>query len=253
MNKRIKLALAGTVTALAVAGGSLAAVAATSTPTPLAPNKLCYNAGGNVLAVHSVCPPKYKTYTLAVGQRGPKGATGARGVTGKTGPQGIQGVQGQPGTNGKDGKNGNGVVWHGTENLLSLSGPESIATGGGFVANSTLVGTITFASAGYWDIQISAQTTPKASGDTSQVFPQLFLYNQPKSSSFAGDVLNMSTEDQPDGTNHNSYLNGGITVFVPAPATKYYVYAFGYDGDMGAGSYTLNYVNMTYTEFASAS
>jgi len=250
MNKRIKLVIAGATTALAVGLGGAAAIAATSSGPVLAPNKLCYNAGGSVIAVHAVCPPKYKTFVAAVGPRGPKGAHGARGATGKTGPQGIQGVQGQPGKNGRD---GNGVVWNDTVNLLSLSGPQSIATGGGFVANSTLVGTITFASAGYWDIQISAQTTPKASGDTSQVFPQLFLYNQPKSSSFAGDVLNLSTEDQPDGTNHNSYLNGSITVFVPAPATKYYVYAFGYDADTGAGSYTLNYVNMTYTEFASAS
>lgn len=248
MKKSLKLIISGAVTAAVLAGGSLAAVAATSQTPVFEPNKLCYNAGGSVIAVHNVCPPKYKTYLLAVGQRGPKGATGARGATGKTGPQGIQGVQGVPGKDGKDGSSG--VVWNDTVNLLTA--PVSVATGGGFVANSTLVGTITFATAGYWNIQISAQTTPKASGDTSQIFPQLFLYSQPKSPDFTGDVLNMSTEDQPDGTNHNSYLNGSITVFIPDPATKYYVYAFGYDADTGAGSYTLNYVNMTYTEFKSA-
>jgi hypothetical protein len=247
MNKRLKLTIAGAVTAIVVGGGSLAAVAATSSGPVLAPNKLCYNAGGQVIAVHNVCPPKYKTYTLAVGQRGPKGASGARGVTGKTGPQGIQGVQGQPGKNGSS-----GVVWNDTTHMLSLSGPVSVATGGGFVANATLVGTLTFATAGYWDIQINAQATPKASGDTAQIFPQLFVYTQPKNSNFDGDLFNIGSGAlQPDGTNHNSYLNGSMTVFIANPATKVYIYAFGYDSDTGAGSYTLNYVNVTNTEFVS--
>lgn len=248
MNKRLKLSLTAMAAILAVGIGGSAAIAAIPQGSVLAPNKLCYNAGGNVIAVHNVCPTKYKTYTLAVGQRGPKGSTGK---TGKTGPQGTQG---QPGKDGKSGKNGNGVVWNGTANLLSLSGPQSVATGGGFVANSTLVGTITLATAGYWDIQVNAQATPKASGDTAQIFPQLFVYTQPKNSNFDGDLFNIGSGAlEPDGTNHNSYLNGSMTVFVASPATKLYVYAFGYDSDTGAGSYTLNYVNMTYTEFASAS
>lgn len=249
MHKSIKLALAGVVTAAALAAGSMGAVAATSSPAPQAPNKICYNAGGNLIAVHNTCPDKYKTYTLALGQRGPKGATGPRGLAGKTGSQGIQGVPGKDGKNGTSG----GVTWNGTTHMLDLSGPISVATGGGFVANSTLVGTLTFASAGYWDIQVNAQATPKASGDTAQIFPQLFVYTEPKNSNFDGDLFNIGSGAlEPDGTNHNSYLNGSMTVYIAAPATKVYIYAFGYDSDTGAGSYTLNYVNVTNTEFANA-
>lgn len=248
MRKSFKVAIAGAITAVALGLGSLGAVAATSSPAPAVPNKLCYNAGGSVIAVHNTCPDKYKTYTLSLGKTGPKGATGPRGLTGKTGPQGVQGV---PGKDGKAGANG-GVVWNGTTHMLDLSGPISVPTGGGFNANATLVGTLTFASAGYWDIQVNAKVTPNASGDTAEIFPQLFVYTQPKGD-FSNDLFNIGDGAlEPDGTNHDSYLNGSMTVFIANPATKIYVYAFGYDSDKGAGSYVLDSVNVTNTEFANA-
>lgn len=236
MNKRIKLAIAGTVTVLAFGIGGSAAIASISSGPAQAPNKLCYNAGGSVIAVHSVCPDKYKTYTEAVGQRGPKGATGARGATGKTGPQGIQGIQGIQGVPGKDAPT---TVVNSTSDLVPVvPGVEEINTGGGFNARSTALGTVTLAP-GTWLLQFNAKATPNASGDTAQIFPQFFMYDLPKGD-FSNDVYNFGSAPlEPDGTNHDSYFYGGTTVEVGTTTTLYF-YAFGYDSDTGAGSYALS-------------
>ncbi|HUN38434.1 MAG TPA: hypothetical protein VMU95_41115 [Trebonia sp.] len=92
---RVSALVIAAVAALTLAGG--VAVAATSTAATPAPNKLCYNAGGSVLAVHNTCPAKYKTFTGAVGPKGATGATGAKGATGATGPQGPKGATGPQG------------------------------------------------------------------------------------------------------------------------------------------------------------
>lgn len=240
MRNRFRIALAALVAGAVFAGGGIALAETNGTPNPV-PNKLCYNASGSVIAARDVCPPKYKTFTAA---RGPAGKTGPKGNTGKTGPQGIQGV---PGTPGKDGKSA--VVWNGTTHLLQS--PVTVNTGGSFLSRATLVGTATMASDGTWMVQVNAKATPNASGDTADIYPQIFVYTQPVDSTFAGDWFNVgSAALEPDGTNHDSYYYGADTQELNG-ASKLYFYAFGYDSDKGAGSYTLDSLNVTFTELAS--
>jgi hypothetical protein len=84
--KRKTIKIIGAVTGFIALAGITTGIAAASTDTVAgAPNKLCYNAGGSVLAKDNTCPVKYKTFEGTVG---PKGATGANG---KTGAPGIPG------------------------------------------------------------------------------------------------------------------------------------------------------------------
>jgi len=167
------------------------------------------------------------------GQPGPQGPAGATGATGDTGPAGATGAAGPQGPS--------GVVATTTQDF---PGPTEIATGGGFVANSTQVGTVDL-PAGTYLVSVTAKATPNASGDTAQIFPQFFVYTQPKSSSFAGDVLNAGAgELEPDGTNHDSYYSGTTVITLSGPTTIN-LYAFGYDSDTGAGSYVLD--DLTFT------
>jgi hypothetical protein len=86
-----------------------------------------------------------------------------------------------------------------------------------------------------------------AGSDTAGVgiYPQFFVYDQVKSRSFTGDLLNVGAGAlEPDGTNHDSYFSGSGLITLSADTTLH-VYAFGYDSDTGAGAYVLDDVTLT--------
>jgi len=177
--------------------------------------------------------------TGATGSQGPAGADGA---TGPAGPKGDTGAAGPAGPQGPAGPAGAAI----STSSNDFPGPITVNTGGGFVANSTLIDTAQFnLPAGENLVCMNAKATPNSSGDTAQIFPQFFLYTQAKSSSFAGDVLNTGTGAlEPDGTNHDSYFSG-CTLLNLSDSTTMFVYAFGYDSDTGAGSYKLDDLTVT--------
>jgi hypothetical protein len=122
---------------------------------------------------------------------------------------------------------------------------DGIVTGGSFVTLSTLIGTTASLPAGTYQFCVNgkAEQPTAASGSVSA---QLFLYDQAKSSSFAGDLLNVSADTQ-GGTSHDAYLNG-CTDATLTSAAALNLYAFGYDSDNGAGAYNLIGATVTATQ-----
>lgn len=184
------------------------------------------------------------------GAPGPQGSAGAPGADGSPGPAGSTGPSGPAGADGQQGPAGpSGVV---NASVHDLAGVASVVTGGSFNASSTEVGTVDL-PAGTYLVTLSAKATPRASGDTASVYPQFFVYDQVKNSSFTGDLFNVGAGAlEPDGTNHDSYYSGGSLITLPADATLH-VYAFGYDSDSGGGAYVLDDLSVTTVQVTPAS
>lgn len=225
--------------------GSGTAYAVDSNTSAPAPNKICYNAGGNVLAVYNTCPSKYKTFTGTIGPRGPVGPMGPRGYTGATGPQGIQGPKGDTGATGPS-----GVLSTHTTDLGAVA---SVPTGGSFVTNATQVGTVQL-TPGTYLINLNAKATPNGSTTTAEIFPQFFVYDQAVNPSFTGDLFNVGAGALESGVNHNidSYYSGS-DILTLTTATTLHLIAFGYDSDRGAASFTLDDLAVTVTALNPAS
>lgn len=132
-----------------------------------------------------------------------------------------------------------------------LDGVSSVPTGGGFIANSVEVGTVDL-SAGTYLLSLNAKATPNAV-TPGAVFPQFFVYDQPKNGDFTGDLFNVGSGSLEQFTTSvatttiDSYYSGS-TVVTLAGDTTLHVYAFGYDSDQGAGSYTLDDLSITATQ-----
>jgi hypothetical protein len=226
--RTVALCVAGALVALAVAAlaGGAAEAAISAAPAPKAAYA-CEGSGHVVVTLLSTpsasCPSG--TTSIVLGATGPAGATGAKGAAGSKGDTGPAGPSG---------------VTSAGEHSLVTGGVVDVATGGGFNANSTEVGSGVPLAAGTYLLSLRAKATPRASGDTAQVFPQFFVYDQVKNASFAGDLLNVGAGAlEPDGTNHDSYFSG-FGLFTLSAATTLHVYAFGYDSDSGGGSYVLD-------------
>lgn len=120
---------------------------------------------------------------------------------------------------------------------------DTIDTGGSAVSRATLVGTFTL-NPGTYLLNLSAKATPNMTSDV-QVSPSFFAYDQAISSSFAGDLLNIGGTAIESGgnTSIDSYFSGSQIVTIPATSAApvtIYLYAFGYDSDTSAGTYTLD-------------
>jgi hypothetical protein len=175
------------------------------------------------------------TYKISWNAQGPAGPAGATGPAGAPGPAGAAGPTGPAGPS--------GVVSSVTTDLGAVA---SVPTGGGFVANSTQVGTIDL-KAGTYLLSLNAKATPNAN-NAFEIYPQFFVYNQVKSASFAGDLLNVGSGPlASNNTNIDSYYSGSAVITV-ASDTTLYVYAFGYDSDRSASTYTLDDLAVTATQ-----
>lgn len=266
LRRRVALAVAAVVSAaLALAGGvAYATTSATAQPAVTVPVvKAGQTFYGCVFNSRSGLNRTLQTVAWSASQFTqlggcPSGYTAvafsAQGLKGDPGVQGIQGAQGVPGTPGVKGDKGDpgtsGVV---NATTHDLSGLASVATGGGFNANSSEVGSGVSLEAGTYLVTLNAKATPRASGDTAQIFPQFFVYNQVKNSNFTGDLFNVGSGAlEPDGTNHDSYYSG-VSVITLDSATTLHVYAFGYDSDSGGGAYVLDDLSLTVVQVTPAS
>ena len=232
---------AGVVTAGGLTGGY--ALAAANTPRVPAAMYSCENSTRTLKTALTEHPQ-----TCPVGMSEVKLLTaGGNAPQGPAGPQGPQGPKGDTGAKGDTGPSG--VV---STSVNDLGGIASVPTGGGFVANSTEVGTGINLSAGTYLITVTAKATPNMTSAVN-VFPQFFIYNQVKNSSFTGDLLNVGSGALESGgnTNIDSYYSGMTTITLNA-ATTLHVYAFGYDSDRGAGTYVLDDLTVTVTKVTPA-
>jgi hypothetical protein len=157
------------------------------------------------------------------------GSTGTQGPAGPAGPSGVVSVT--------------------TKDLGAVA---SVATGGSFVTNAKLVGTVSL-KAGTYLVSVSAKATPLMTGAV-QVFPQFFVYDQPANAAFTGDLFNVGSGALESGGNVNidSYYTGS-SVITLASATTLDLYAFGYDSDRGAGTYALDDLTVTAVQLQAAS
>ena len=213
----------------------------------------CLTAGRTVVDVHPHtsslrCPKGDRLIHWDIvgprGPRGPRGVRGPQGPAGQTGPAGPVGPTGPAGPAGPAGPQGpSGVV---STQTTDLGGVTSVATGGSFLTNSTQVGTVTL-TAGTYLLSLNAKATPNAASAV-EVFPQFFVYNQQKNSNFTGNVFNVGSGPlASNNTTIDSYYSGS-TVVTLAQDTTLYVYAFGYDSDRGAGTYTLDDLALSATK-----
>jgi hypothetical protein len=234
-----KISLRGGIVAgllsVAVLGGSAAAIAATSASatTATGPKAVtlygCEAPGHVSVALLSSPPAKCPSGTTLIkadaqGATGPAGAKGATGATGATGQQGPSGVV--------------------AATTTDLGGVASVATGGGFVAGATQVGTVDL-KAGTYLLSLAAKATPLMTSGV-QVFPQFFVYDQAANAAFAGDLFNVGSGALESGghTTIDSYYSGSSVVTLTQD-TSLHVYAFGYDSDTSAGSYQLDDLTVT--------
>jgi hypothetical protein len=212
--------------AAAVLGGGAFALAASASPAAKSTViKACENNKTHVLSVQT------RAHTCGRGYTSVK--------WNQTGPQGPSGVV--------------------SSSTTDLGGATSVPTGGGFVANATKVGTVSLPSAGTYLISLNAKATPNAT-TSGNVFPQFFVYDQAKNSSFTGDLFNVGSGALENPTSSelpndviDSYYSGSnqITLTSTTGATLY-IYAFGYDSDTGAGSYTLDDLTVTATQITTS-
>jgi hypothetical protein len=217
---------------LAVAGVGIAQAATATSPVHHAAFFACVSNSGNGTAGpitgHPVTCPS-GSILAEDNNTGPAGAAGARGATGAAGPAGATGPQGP-----------SGVVGVTSKDLGAVS---SVPTGGSFVANSTLVGTVSLA-AGTYLVSVQAKATPDVSSAVG-VFPQFFVYDQARNASFTGDMFNVGAGSlAEDNTNVDSYFSGSDVITLASPTTLS-LYAFGYDADRSASTYALDDLTVT--------
>jgi Fibronectin type III domain len=134
----------------------------------------------------------------------------------------------------------------------------SVPTGGSFASRKKLVGTADLA-AGTYLINVNFIATPNSTAGGAAVFPQGFVYNGAAKADFSNDLYNIGSGalapyNATDITDQvNSYYSGSGEITVPTGGETLNVYAFGYDGDHGAGSYELNSATLTATALNAAS
>lgn len=247
--KRVVVIIAAAA-AVALAGGAYGAYALASSNTYNGTVILCWTPNSNhtptAWKAPFSCPQGQVQATLNA-----QGRTGATGPAGPAGPTGATGTTGATGAAGPQGPSGVTAV-----NTYDLGGLSSANSGGSFSSGALEVGTGTAVPAGTYEVCMNAKATPESapqSGTDVGISAQFFLYNQPKNSSFTGDLLNISTPLQPDGTNHDSYANGCTLATVPTGGQTWYVYAFGYDSDTGAGNYVVDDVSLSLVALTPAS
>lgn len=225
-----KSLVAAAITAVAVGGSFGVALAADS--------------GAAATRVYTACTHDFKIVDLfAGGQSCPKGdgvntwnQTGPAGPQGKTGPAGPGGPAGPQGPS--------GVI---ASTTTDLGGVASVPTGGSFVTNSTQVGGTIALRAGTYLVSVNAKATPNVSA-AIEVFPEFFVYNQVRNAGFTGDLFNVGSGPlASNNTNIDSYYSGSTTLTLTADTTLR-VYAFGYDSDRSASTYTLDGLTVTATQ-----
>lgn len=123
----------------------------------------------------------------------------------------------------------------------SDKGGETVSTGGNAYNTALDVADLTFPTAGTYQVSVNAKATPAAATGAVQVFPAFYVYDQPISSTWAGNLFNIGSGALESGANGtiDSYYSGSGLVTVTAGEVLHF-YAGGYDSDKSPGSYTLD-------------
>lgn len=119
---------------------------------------------------------------------------------------------------------------------------DTIDTGGSAATRATQVGSLTL-NPGTYLLTVNAKATPIVQANAvTQISPSFFVYDQPLTSAFTGDLVNFGGNPIESGANANidAYFGASQIVTITAPNTTLYFYAFGYDSDRGEGTYTLD-------------
>lgn len=156
-------------------------------------------------------------------------------------------ANGTPGPKGDKGDTGlrgpSGVVKSSVYSLLSS--PLVIHTGGSFLTQEQLTGEISNLHAGLYLVTINMKAA-FASGNG--VFPQLFVYSGTPAADFSNDLFNVGNGALAQGNaSIDSYYGGTMQLLIPEHGNLK-VYAFGYDEDHGAGTYTAESVQVVLTQ-----
>lgn len=160
----------------------------------------------------------------------------ANGTTGPQGPQGPAGPQGP-----------SGVVKSTVSSLLDS--PLVIHTGGSFLSQEQLAGEVSNLHAGVYLVSVSLKAA-WASGNG--VFSQVFVYSGTPASDFSNDLFNIGSGALAQGNSSiDSYYSGTMQVVVPEHGNLKF-YAFGYDQDHGAGTYTAESLKVVVTKLVPA-
>jgi len=158
------------------------------------------------------------------------GTTGPQGPAGPTGPQGPS-----------------GVVRTSVRQLLE--NPLVINTGGSFLSHEQLAGEADNLPGGTYLVTVNLKAA-WASGNG--VFPQLFVYSGTPASDFSNDLFNIGNGSLAQGNASIDSYYGGTTQLVIPDHGNLKVYAFGYDQDHGAGTYTAESIQLVLTELVPA-
>jgi hypothetical protein len=163
----------------------------------------------------------------------------------------VQVASGSPGPKGDKGDTGpqgpSGVVR--THVYSLLQNPLVINTGGSFLTHEQLAGEISNLHAGTYLVTANMKAA-WASGNG--VFPQLFVYSGTPASDFSNDLFNLGNGALAQGNaSIDSYYGGTTQLVIPAHGNLK-VYAFGYDTDHGAGTYTAESIQVVLTELVPA-
>jgi hypothetical protein len=163
-------------------------------------------------------------------------SAGGAGSAGPAGPKGDTGAQGP-----------SGVV---ASALSTLTDATSLVnTGGSFTANKTLVGHVSL-KAGTYLVTLNAKAA-WASGTGE--FPQFFVYKGVALADFSNDLFNVGNGAlAQDNASIDSYYSGTGQVTLTEDGDLD-IYAFGYNANHGAGTFSLENLTVTATQLQLAS
>lgn len=160
---------------------------------------------------------------------------GAVGTQGPAGPQGNAGATGP-----------SGVVSSVVSTLTDAV--DLVGTGGSFTTGKTLVGHVSL-KAGTYLVSVNAKAA-WASGNGE--FPQFFVYNGAAAADFSNDLFNVGSGPLAQGNaTIDSYYSGTGQVTLASDGDLM-VYAFGYNTDHGAGTFSLENLTVTATKITLA-
>jgi hypothetical protein len=125
-----------------------------------------------------------------------------------------------------------------TSASVDIPANAAVPTGGSFFSQAPQLVKFTLHK-GTYVVTVNVKATPNHA-QAAQVFPQVFLYNQPKNAAFSGDVLNLgSVFEHGSYKNIDAYMSGSVQLQVTSDTT-YYLYGFGYGDDTGASDYAVD-------------
>jgi hypothetical protein len=164
----------------------------------------------------------------------------AAGNTGWTEPLFITtlAAAGSNGSNGSAGPAGETLV-----SQTTLSANAAVATGGPFLTNATVLGSVTVKTAGEYRVSVNAKVA--ADSTTQEVFPLIAVYNGVALSDYSNDLFNLGDGALPLSKTIDQYIVGSQVVSLPAGTLK--IYGFGYTPGGAAGTFNFEGATVTVT------